>query len=1274
MDHHPPTSIHALLSPGDGGWGAGEERPLSSGGSVEEEANVPDSTSSRADEGAASAPGEAYSLEHLAEESEDGESVRSSDVGPPELVYTLPSFDQAPATPEQVVHYLVSHGFLLSALELLVEAEQTETEQHHRISSLLGPFFDNPLHFPPEAVEECQGREVYKLSAQLQEQEYQLADARGATSFAEYQLRLAQEDVKDLKGRLAKALHLPPKAAAPSQTNGAASEDADVLLDSSEGLYQESDSGSSARVGGNEELNSAIRQYLQTFGYRLSAMTFEDEASGRFNEGGSSDAAVPPGGSTALVAHYKAFQEADNLRAKAADNVALRESLEAAEAQVRELQATIDRMDMEAQCLRGDIAVLEAKLSALQASGPVEGGRGPERGEAAAGAEPPEDSTLQRRQLPAAEDGGTPCSPSFASASASTATAATAEGDGGTARGSAFLWKGGTINAVEALRVVANTLPRVVPSILINARQELLPIFLAVIQEHPDASARCSLSKALFNLIKKPNDVQRKMIIEGCRELAIRIGPQRTMDELLPQCWAQLDDKYPERRVLVAEACGLLSPYISAEVRPSLMLGMLGQLADDSKPVVRTAVASNLARLLPSLDDLSKYQQVEELLFQLCLDVCDEVQEAGLAVLLPALVHRTRASDRVWSSLIPGVLEKMRSVLQASPAVTLGPGSQRGDQEAARSGGGCGGALHIMGPIQQDQLRVLLQMWVMLLPELDEAALAACPSWVDNRALREEELLSRDGSGRGGGEGAGIGADGSVRSAAGTSGAGSSRGVVAWEEAAEGGGVKEEGIPTNPFVEDQAGDASNPFVERAYNPFEDNKAPHTPRPAGGRELTAGGSARSEYSHGDNDSTLDRSGAFLRYGLWAAAQDVDEQGERWRLLHWLLSLGLPKLVGTFRMVHPSDSVLLLRHDFCECMRATCAVFGEAFTALAIVPLLSSAAGAPLGWSPPPHVAEALSSLAPRQSHERHVSRITLLPVLLGGVIPCAGPGALADFLTLILDDHEEHSNSVWALTCRPDMLAVLTFVANIEDMQMAMLRMAHQLVASPTAAQRQFAALLGRALACNLDAKAVERRLLPALTRLTEDKSRVVRLEVVHAVSEVSRRHCAESPGLCSKLQMLLENLIMEGGPQHEVQMAMLTCLGEGTPYASVAQLEFLLQKLLWLLASIAQRQTCGKPPSQLVETAAVVFECLRALDSLDAALLQRHHNLQLHMMSALTCLQREAELLDASRRELLAAMIRDHAASTPAMDVPGEAPVVQTVSSDHRPGAWSDDS
>ena len=52
------------------------------------------------------------------------------------------------------------------------------------------------------------------------------------------------------------------------------------------------------------------------------------------------------------------------------------------------------------------------------------------------------------------------------------------------------------------------------------------------------------------------------MILHGCVAYAKHVGPLRTEDELLPQCWEQIGHKYPERRQLVVETCGALTPYI----------------------------------------------------------------------------------------------------------------------------------------------------------------------------------------------------------------------------------------------------------------------------------------------------------------------------------------------------------------------------------------------------------------------------------------------------------------------------------------------------------------------------------------------------------------------------------------------------------------------------------------------------------------------------------------------------------------------------------------
>lgn len=72
---------------------------------------------------------------------------------------------------------------------------------------------------------------------------------------------------------------------------------------------------------------------------------------------------------------------------------------------------------------------------------------------------------------------------------------------------------------------------------------DVVPIFLAVIEEHRNPATRDKLTFALFNLVKKPTPGQRHLIADSCADLAARIGPSRTAEELLPQCWEQVARK-----------------------------------------------------------------------------------------------------------------------------------------------------------------------------------------------------------------------------------------------------------------------------------------------------------------------------------------------------------------------------------------------------------------------------------------------------------------------------------------------------------------------------------------------------------------------------------------------------------------------------------------------------------------------------------------------------------------------------------------------------------
>ncbi len=60
----------------------------------------------------------------------------------------------------------------------------------------------------------------------------------------------------------------------------------------------------------------------------------------------------------------------------------------------------------------------------------------------------------------------------------------------------------------------------------------------------------------------------------------------------------QLNNKHEERRVLVAESCGSLAPFVREELRASLILSIILQLVDDKRCV---ALALGFSFCLPLL-------------------------------------------------------------------------------------------------------------------------------------------------------------------------------------------------------------------------------------------------------------------------------------------------------------------------------------------------------------------------------------------------------------------------------------------------------------------------------------------------------------------------------------------------------------------------------------------------------------------------------------------------------------------------------------------------
>ncbi|XP_078055986.1 RAB11-binding protein RELCH homolog isoform X1 [Mustelus asterias] len=221
--------------------------------------------------------------------------------------------------------------------------------------------------------------------------------------------------------------------------------------------------------------------------------------------------------------------------------------------------------------------------------------------------------------------------------------------------------------------MLGRCLPHIVPNVLLAKRekmvvhlcQELIPLILCTACLHPEPKERDQLLHILFNLIKRPDDEQRQMILTGCVAFARHVGPTRVEAELLPQCWEQINHKYPERRLLVAEACGALAPYLPKEIRSSLVLSMLQQmLTEDKADLVREAVIKSLGIIMAYIDDPDKYLQGFELQMSALNDPSERVINATHQVFLPAFAAWTTELGKLQSHLIPTLLSNIEKILR----------------------------------------------------------------------------------------------------------------------------------------------------------------------------------------------------------------------------------------------------------------------------------------------------------------------------------------------------------------------------------------------------------------------------------------------------------------------------------------------------------------------------------------------------------------------------------------------------------------------------------
>ena len=519
-------------------------------------------------------------------------------------------------TLDQVAEFLLRNQFLLTSLELHQETVE-RGQDLPRLKTLFTPqklddvtaSEDAAAWNAASAAMRPPRGNTGKGSANAQTS---AADLANRVSLLEYELRQERQTTQELRAELSKLLAIKDAIPANQQTDASA--------------HKKLKPASSIET---RILNFLTKKYLLQQGYKLTAISLSSESGQELDHwsAASSDFGVDRPEPPPLVNLYRYFYGAIN---NTEEHKAIYASLEVSSQVISKLK--VDVADKERQLLNAQqvIAQLEDKArggrgtpavggggvgpGGVQSVTGVAGGVGGVVDEKALESKRAEEKEAEAQrsaqaaaELAAAKESAKKRIPKRTRDYAFLFTRDESEMDDASRRIAAEVVKMREMAAENtcAATILGDTLPEIVPGVILKKREELIPAIVATVCWHPEDRKRAEMTYMLFNLIKVPNAQQRRMIMDGCVGLAALTGEERTGSELLPLAVEAIGSPYEERRILCAEACGWLSPNVQHEMRISLLLSILHQLSQDRSAVVRAASVVNLARLLV-LEDKDK--------------------------------------------------------------------------------------------------------------------------------------------------------------------------------------------------------------------------------------------------------------------------------------------------------------------------------------------------------------------------------------------------------------------------------------------------------------------------------------------------------------------------------------------------------------------------------------------------------------------------------------------------------------------------------------------
>lgn len=73
----------------------------------------------------------------------------------------------------------------------------------------------------------------------------------------------------------------------------------------------------------------------------------------------------------------------------------------------------------------------------------------------------------------------------------------------------------GKVANENLVHTLSQALLRIIPNIILNKREEAIPLLVSAVHLNPNVTERDKLLQQLFNLKKKPSEVERIMILTG---------------------------------------------------------------------------------------------------------------------------------------------------------------------------------------------------------------------------------------------------------------------------------------------------------------------------------------------------------------------------------------------------------------------------------------------------------------------------------------------------------------------------------------------------------------------------------------------------------------------------------------------------------------------------------------------------------------------------------------------------------------------------------------